>query len=117
VALVCGAPFLITWYGAKGLAGTMVLSEVMLLTVLSSRLAAAGNLPRLIRPALPVFGACAVALSVGLLGLGWPLLLRVAATLSVGLFCLWVFRAIRAADIQFIIELARKKRAPDSIAK
>jgi O-antigen/teichoic acid export membrane protein len=117
VALVCGAPFLITWYGAKGLAGTMVLSETILLTVLSSRLAAAGYLPGLLRPALGVLGACGVAYAVGLLGTGWPLLTRITATLAVGLFCLWVFRAIRTSDIQFFIDIARKKKRSGASAE
>lgn len=117
VALVLGAPFLITWYGAKGLAGTMVLSEVILLTVLSSRLAAAGYLPRLIGPALRVIGACGAAIAVGLYGVGWPLLPRVAVTLTVGLLGLWMFRAIRTADIQFFLDLARKKNPPDANVK
>jgi O-antigen/teichoic acid export membrane protein len=117
VALVFGAPFLITWYGAKGLAGTMVLSEVILLTVLSSRLAAAGYLPRLIGPALRVIGACGAAIAVGLYGVGWPLLPRVAVTLTVGLLGLWMFRAIRTADIQFFLDLARKKNPPDANVK
>lgn len=112
--LVCGAPFLITWYGAKGLAGAMVLSEVILLTVLSSRLAAAGNLPRLIRPAFGVLGASGIAYTVGLLSTGWPLLTRILATLAVGLIGLWAFRAIRTSDIQFFMDMARKKKPRDT---
>lgn len=114
VALVCGAPFLVSWYGAKGLASMMVLAEAILLTVLASRLAAVGNLPTLIRPALGILGACGAAYTVGLLGVEWPLLQRAAATLFVGLLGLWVFRAVRAADIQFVMELVRKKRPSDS---
>ena len=117
IALVCGAPFLVSWYGAKGLAGMMVLAEAILLTVLASRLAAVGNLPRLIRPALGILAACGAAYTVGLLGVEWPLLPRVAATLFVGLFGLWVFRAVRGADIQFVMELVRKKRPPDAGAQ
>lgn len=117
VTLVCGAPFLITWYGAKGLAGTMVFSELILLTVLSFRLARAGNMPSLIRPALSVLAASGVAYAVGILGADWPLLLRVAATLSVGMVGLWVFRAIRPDDIQFVMKLVRKKLPSDAGAQ
>ena len=110
IALVCGAPFLISWYGATGLASTMVIAETILLTVLASRLAAADNLPRLVRPALGILGACGTAYTVGFLGDHWPLLHRVSATLFVGLLCLWMFRAVRAADIRFAMELLRKKK-------
>ena len=114
IALVCGAPFLVSWYGATGLASTMVIAETIMLTVLASRLAVADNLPRLIRPALGILGACAAAFAVGLLGGDWPLLQRVAATLLVGLLGLWVFRAVRPADIHFAMELLRKKKPSDS---
>ena len=117
ITLVCGAPFLVSWYGAKGLASMMVLAEAILLTVLASRLAAAGNLPRLIRPALGILGACGAAYTVGLLAVEWQLFPRVAATLFVGLFGLWVFRAVRGADIQFVMELVRKKRPTDAGAQ
>jgi O-antigen/teichoic acid export membrane protein len=113
VALVCGAPFLVTWHGATGLASTMVIAETIMLAVLGSRLAAAGNLPRLIRPALGILAACGAAYAVGLLGGDWPLLQRVAATLLVGLLGLWLFRAVRPADIQFAMELIRKKKPTD----
>jgi hypothetical protein len=88
----------------------MVIAETILLTVLASRLAAADNLPRLVRPALGILGACGTAYAVGLLGDNWPLLQRVSATLFVGLLCLWMFRAVRAADIRFAMELLRKKK-------
>lgn len=117
IALVCGAPLLATWYGARGLAGTMVLAELILLTVLARRLAAVGNLPSLIRPALGIVGACGVAYAVGLLGANWPLPQRVAATLLVGLSGLWVFRAVRVADVQFVMELIRQKRPSDAGAQ
>jgi O-antigen/teichoic acid export membrane protein len=114
VALVCVAPFLVARHGATGLASTMVIAETILLTVLASRLAVAGNLPSLVRPALGILGACGAAYAVGLLGGEWPLLQRVTATLFVGLLGLWVFRAVRAADIQFAMELLRNKRPSDS---
>lgn len=113
VALVCGAPFLVIWHGATGLASTMVIAEAILLAVLASRLAAAGNLPKLLRPALGVLGACGTAYIVGLLTIAWPLPPRVAATLFVGLLGLWLFRAIRAADVKFVMELVRKKSPSD----
>jgi O-antigen/teichoic acid export membrane protein len=113
IALVCGAPFLITRYGATGLASMMVIAETILLAVLASRLATAGSLPTLIRPALGILGACGAAYAAGLLSVDWPLLQRAAATLFVGLFGLWLFRAVRAADIQFVMELVRKKSPSD----
>lgn len=113
ITLVCGAPFLVSWYGATGLASTMVIAETILLAVLAGRLAAADNLPRLIKPALGILGACGAAYAVGLLGGEWPLFQRVAATLIVGLLGLWVFRAVRAADIRFAMELLRKRKPSD----
>ena len=113
VALVCAAPFLITLYGAKGLAGTMVFSEVILLTVLSSRLAGAGCLPRLIRPALGVMAASGIAYTVGTIGVEWPFLQRVTVTLLVGILGLWLFRAVRTDDIRFVKNLVRRKRSTD----
>jgi PST family polysaccharide transporter len=114
VSLICGAPFLVTWFGAKGLAAMMVISEAILLTILVRKLAAAGNLPTLLRPALSILAACAVAYAVGLLGADWSLLLRIVTTLSAGLVGLWLFRAIRTADIQFVIETARRKGPTDA---
>ena len=116
-ALVFGAPFLITSYGATGLASTMVLAETILLTVLASRLAAVGNLPTLVRPALRILAACGAAYAVGLLSVEWPLPQRIAATLSVGLIGLWVFRAVRTSDIKFVMEIVRKKRPSDADAQ
>jgi O-antigen/teichoic acid export membrane protein len=111
IALVCGAPFMVAWYGAKGLAVTMVFAEAILLIVLASRLAAVGNLPTLIRPALGVIGACSAAYIVGLVGVEWPIIQRVAATLSVGLLGLWVFRAVHSKDIEFVTQLLRKSQS------
>ena len=114
IVLVCGAPILVSWYGAEGLASTMVLAEAILITVLANRLAAVGNLPTLIKPALGVLAASGAAYTVGMLGADWPFLQRVAATLFVGLLGLWVFRAVRAADIQFVMELVRKQKPSDA---
>ena len=49
-----------------------------------------------------------------LLGADWSLLLRIVTTLSAGLVGLWLFRAIRTADIQFVIETARRKGPTDA---
>ena len=113
IALICGAPFLVTRYGATGLASAMVLAEVILLTLLAIRLAAAGYLPTVVRPAFGIIGACGAASIVASFGVEWPLPQRLAATLLVGLLGLWVFRAVRAADIQFLMDLFRKEKQPD----
>jgi O-antigen/teichoic acid export membrane protein len=110
VVLCICAPTLIWLFGARGLAGAMVVAEFILVTVLASRLAAAGNLPRLFRPGLGVFAACSVTFAAGWWGMDWPLLVRAFATVAVGITGLWVFGAIRARDIQFLLELARTKR-------
>lgn len=110
VALLASAPFLIAWFDAVGLAAAMVVAESGLLAVLISRLAARGQLPVLVRPAVRVGGACGFALGVGILGAEWPPVYRILLPTTTGIVGLWLFRAVRAADLQFLCELVRGKR-------
>ena len=117
LTLICGAPLLVNGYGAQGLAATMVLAETILLAVLATRLAASGNLPEIVSPALRIAGACGAAYAVGLLVVEWPLAQRVTAALFAGLSGLWAFRAVRANDIEFVMTLIRTGAPSDEGAQ
>jgi O-antigen/teichoic acid export membrane protein len=111
VVLIISAALLIPVLGAVGLAVSMVVAESVLVSVLIWRLAVAGSLPSVFRPAIRIAAACALPMIIGMLGSEMSPFARIPASVLAGIVGLWLFRAVTKEDLRLILELPRRKRA------
>ena len=103
----CGA--LAPRYGATGLAVAVILAELNVLITIVWRLGRAALISSIWAPVSRTLAACLVAASAAFALQPYGLWIRAGAVFGIGILSLWLCRAVRWNDIQFLAAVVRAR--------